>query len=316
MNDWSATLDFGVVHPLIYLECRGGEGPVVETLRRIVGDSDFGAVEIAPVKNPQVRAQAQALLRSSQLQVVYLPILPILLEKLELGSADESARKVAVDRVKALIDEAIDFDSTLAMVQGPLDPGEAEREATTARLIEDLQTLCDYAEAQSTSRLLHLTLENFDRTVEKKRLVGPTRETVALADAVGRANFGLTIDLSHLPLLGESAAEALSLAAPHLLHAHIGNCVIDHPESPLYGDFHPRFGHPLGRNDLPEVVEFLSELFIVDYFARARARLGGTPIVSMELRTIPGEEESEAILANGKRTFIRAWSHVTQERPS
>ncbi len=316
MTHWSNFLDFGVVHPLIYLECRGGEGPVVETLRRIVGDSDFGAVEIAPVKHPDVRAQARALLRSSQLQVVYLPILPILLEKLELGSVDAAARTAAMTRVKALLDEAIAFDSTLAMVQGPLDPGEGERAATTARLIEDLQVLCDYADAHSDGRRLHIVLENFDRDVEKKRLIGPTREAVALADAVGRANFGLTLDLSHLPLLGESAHEALTLAAPHLLHAHIGNCVIDHRDTPLYGDFHPRFGHPLGRNDLPEVVDFLHQLFNVDYFAKARARLGATPILSMELRTIPGEEESEAILANGKRTFIRAWHRVMQERGS
>jgi sugar phosphate isomerase/epimerase len=314
MTHWSSHLDFGVIHPLIYLECRGGEGPVVETLRRIVGDSDFGAVEIAPVKHADVRAQARALLRSSHLQVVYLPILPILLERLELGSTDSSARQAAVTRIKGLLDEAIEFDSTLAMVQGPLDTAESERAATTARLIEDLQLLCDYAAAQSKSRLLHLTLENFDRNIEKKRLIGPTNEAVALADAVARPNFGLTIDLSHLPLLGESARDALSLAAPHLIHAHIGNCVIDHPGSPLYGDFHPRFGHPLGRNDLPEVVNFLHELFNVDYFARAKTRLGSTPILSMELRTIPNEEEPEAILGNGKRTFIRAWHQVMEER--
>jgi sugar phosphate isomerase/epimerase len=287
---------------------------VVETLRRIVGDSDFGAVEIAPVKHPSVRAQAQALLRSAQLQVVYLPILPILLEKLELGSADHALRQAAIARIKTLIDEAIDFNSTLAMVQGPLDTPVAERAATTARLVEDLQALCDYAAARSQARLLHLTLENFDREIEKKRLIGPTREAVALADAVARPNFGLTIDLSHLPLLGESAQEALILAAPHLIHAHIGNCVIDYRDSPLYGDFHPRFGHPLGRNDLPEVIEFLRELFKVDYFTRAKTRLGSPPILSMELRTIPNEEEPEAILANGKRTFIRAWQQVISER--
>jgi sugar phosphate isomerase/epimerase len=314
MTHWSSYLDFGVVHPLIYLECRGGEGPVVETLRRIASDSDFGAVEIAPVRHPDVRAQAQALLRTTQLQVVYLPILPILLERLELGSADVAARATALARVKTLIDEAIAFGSTLAMVQGPLDPGETQRAAATARLVEDLQYLCDYADARSETRRLHIVLENFDRDIEKKRLIGPTREAAALADAVARGNFGLTIDLSHLPLLGESAAEALTLAAPHLLHAHIGNCVIDHRDTPLYGDFHPRFGHPLGRNDLPEVVEFIHQLFHVDYFARARARLGTAPILSMELRTIPGEEESEAILANGKRTFIRAWHRVIQER--
>ena len=130
-----------------------------------------------------------------------------------------------------------------------------------------------------------------------------------MADAIDRPNFGLTIDLSHLPLLGETSAEAIKTAAPHLIHAHIGNCVIDHPDSPLYGDFHPRFGHPLGRSDLPEVIDYLRQLDAVGYWERARQRLGTTPILSMELRAYP-DESPAAILANGKRTFIRAWNAV------
>ncbi len=303
-------MDFGVIHPLIFLECRTGEGPILETLPTIINDTVFGAIEIAPPRNPEIRAKAKALLAQSALQIVYLPILPVLLEKLEPGSADPDLRKRAMTRLKGLIDEAIDFGAVMAMVQGPLDPGESQREATTARLIDDLQELCDYAAAQSRKRLLFITFENFDRDVEKKRLIGPTVEAAAMADAVDRRNFGLTIDLSHLPLLHETAEHALKTAAPHLIHAHIGNAVIDYPASPLYGDFHPRFGHPLGRNDLPEVVDYLRQLDAVNYWANAREKLGSTPILSMELRPVPGEESPEAVLANGKRTFMRAWAQV------
>lgn len=308
MTAWSHLMDFGVVHPLIFLECRGGEGPILETLPIIVNDEAFGAIEIAPIKDPAVRQRARSLLAQAQLQVVYLPILPIILERLEPGSADPGQRQHALTRLKALIDEAADFGAALAMVQGPLDPGPAEREGATARLAEDLRQLCDHAAAHSRRRLLHLTLENFDRDIEKKRLIGPTVEAVALADAVDRPNFGLTLDLSHLPLLGETPAEALTVAAPHLIHAHIGSCVLAPADSPLYGDFHPRFGHPHGRNDLPEVVEFLQALDRIDFWAKARERLGAPPILSMELRPIPGEDDPLAVLANGKRTFARAWA--------
>jgi sugar phosphate isomerase/epimerase len=310
VTSWSNRMDFGVIHPLIYLECRGGGGPILETLPTIVNDSDFGAIEIAPIKDPAVRQQAKALLAQSQLQVVYLPVLPILLEKLEPGSADPALRQAALSRLKPLLDEAIDLGSVMAMVQGPLDPGPEQRAGATARLAEDLRELCDYATAHSRQRQLFLTFENFDRDVEKKRLIGPTAEAAALAQAVDRPNFGLTLDLSHLPLLHETAAQALRTAAPYLIHAHIGNCVIDHPGTPLYGDFHPRFGHPLGCNDLPQVVDYLRQLDAVDYWAQARRKLGSTPILSMELRTIPGEESPEAVLANGKRTFMRAWAEV------
>jgi sugar phosphate isomerase/epimerase len=305
--NWTSCMDFGVVHPLVFFECRGGEGPILETLPAIIDDPIFGAIEIAPIKNPDIREKARALLATAQMQVVYLPILPIIVENLGIASADSAERAAVLARLKTLLDEAIEFNSTMAMVHGPRDPGPAEREAATARLVEDLRELCDYAAARSHGRLLHITFENFDRDIEKKRLIGPTSETVAMADAIDRPNFGLTIDLSHLPLLGETSADALQIAAPHIIHAHIGNCVIDHPESPLYGDFHPRFGHPLGRSDLPEVIDYMSQLDAIGYWEKVRQRLGTTPILSMELRTFP-DESPTTILANGKRTFIRAWN--------
>ncbi len=300
-------MDFGVVHPLVFFECRGGEGPILETLPTMIDDPIFGAIEIAPIKNPEIAQKARALLATAQMQVVYLPILPIIVENLGIASADSAERAAVMTRLRTLLDEAIEFDSPMAMVTGPRDPGPAEREAATARLVEDLRELCDYAAARSRGQLLHITFENFDRDIEKKRLIGPTSETVAMADSIDRPNFGLTIDLSHLPLLGETSADALHTAAPHIIHAHIGNCVIDHPESPLYGDFHPRFGHPLGRSDLPEVIDYLRQLDAIGYWEKARQRLGRTPILSMELRAFP-DESPATILANGKRTFIRAWN--------
>lgn len=308
MNSWQSKCDFGIVHGLAFLACRAGEGPILETLQHIVNDTAFGAVEIAPPKDPAIRAKARDLLAQSQLQVVYLPILPIIIEGLGIADADAGKRKAALDKLKSLLDEAIEFNAPMAMVTGPKDPGVAGREAATARLVEDLRALCDYADAKSKQRRLFITLENFDRDIEKKRLIGPTVEAAALADAVGRENFGLTIDLSHLPLIRETPTHALKTAGRHLIHAHIGNCVLHHPESPLQGDFHPRFGHPLGCNDLPEVIDFLTQLTAVNYWDNARARLGSTPILSMEIRQ--SDESSETVIANGKRTFERAWAVV------
>ncbi len=312
MTTWMPYMDFGVVHALAYPECRTGEGPVIETLQEIVADVCFGAVEIAPIKDPAVRRQARELLAAAGLQVVYLPILPILLEDLGLGSPDADLRRAAQARLRTLIDEAVDFDAPLAMIMAPADPGPLQREATTARLVEDLRELCDYADACAKRRRLHLTLENFDRDIEKKRLIGPTVEAAALAVAIERENFGLTIDLSHLRLIRETPAEALRAAGPHLIHAHIGNCVIDYPQSPLYGDFHPRFGHPEGCNDVPQVVEFLRELHAVGYWEQARRRLNTTPILSIEVRPTDGDT-SQTTVSNGKRTFIRAWEMVSSQ---
>jgi sugar phosphate isomerase/epimerase len=291
-------MEFGVVHPLAFLQCRTGEGPILETLQKIVEDDVFGAVEIAPPKDPQVRAKARSLLKAAQLRVVYLPVLPMLLENLAVGSADEAQRRAAMERMLRLLDEAIEFEAPLAMIMAPKDVPVDERPAALARFAEDVQQMCDYADARAGKQRLHITLENFDRDVEKKRLIGPTIEAAAFADRIDRDNFGLTVDLSHLPLLRETPAEAL--------RAHIGNCVIDHRDSAIFGDFHPRFGHPEGVNNLPELTTYLRELSSCGFYANARARLGMTPILSMEIRT--SDESSETALANGKRTFARAWS--------
>lgn len=305
-NPWEGIVDFGVVHALAFPECRAGEGPVVATLRELVRDPTFRVAEIAPPKDPMERAAARAILADAGWRTVYLPILPIILEDLPIASAEVSARIFARQRLMALIEEAIVFGATIAMVQGPRDPGRSARAATTERLVEDLQLLCDFADACAREHRLFLTLENFDREIEKKRLIGPTAEAVALATAVDRQNFGLTIDLSHLPLLGETPDEALSLAASHLVHAHIGNCVVRAPQSPLYGDFHPRFGHPEGEHDIPQVTAFLRALDRVAYWKRTRERLGALPILSIEIRRDVGETSQE-VLENGKRVFRAAW---------
>ena len=38
-------------------------------------------------------------------------------------------------------------------------------------------------------------------------------------------NFGLTIDMGHLPLIGESFREALETTKDYLVHAHLGSAV-------------------------------------------------------------------------------------------
>lgn len=308
MTTWQSKVDFGLVHPLAFLACRTGEGPIIESLQKIVEDEGFGAVEIAPPKDPAIRKQARELLSAAKVRVVYLPVLPILLEDLGIGSADADKRTAGMTRLRLLLDEAIEFDAPMAMIMAPRDVPETERPAALERFQQDVRDLCDYADAKSTRTRLHITLENFDRDVEKKRLIGPSVEAAAFADAVNRANFGLTIDLSHLPLLRETPEQALRAAGRHLIHAHIGNCVIGDAKSKLYGDFHPRFGHPEGVNDLPEVIEFLRQLNAVDFYSKVKARLGSTPILSMEIRQ--SDESSEAVIANGKRTFARAWSQV------
>lgn len=103
-----------------------------------------------------------------------------------------------------------------------------------------------------------ITLETFDRTLDKKALIGPAGEAAALSERIKGdfPDFGLLYDMGHVPLLDETPLPALMNVKDHLVHSHVGNCV-KVPSRPAYGDPHPRFGFPGGENDAPQLVEFL-----------------------------------------------------------
>jgi len=124
-------------------------------------------------------------------------------------------------------------------------------------------------------------------------------------------NFGLTIDLSHIPLLGESIEESLTLAKDHLIHTHIGNCQMKDASLPSYGDKHPRFGVQGGENDSGDLAEFLSTLFAIGFFEKKLPTR--RPVVTFEVRPLPGERQ-DILLANCRRVMEEAWGKVTQTK--
>jgi hypothetical protein len=56
-------------------------------------------------------------------------------------------------------------------------------------------------------------------------------------------NFGLMVDLLHLPQTYETSKFALRTMHPYITHLHIGSAVMT-PGAAAYGDTHPRFGFP------------------------------------------------------------------------
>ena len=57
-------------------------------------------------------------------------------------------------------------------------------------------------------------------------------------------NFGLLVDLSHIPMIHETIEESILPVKDYIIHAHMGNTVIKSPDCEAYGDNHPRFGIP------------------------------------------------------------------------
>ncbi len=299
----------GLIHPMAYPEVMAGEGPILETLSQIATDSFFSAVEVTRMKDPKVRSEAAEMLATAGMDVIFAAQPALLGQALSLSDLDSAKRQKAIDACKKMIDEAYELGaSIMAVVSGP-DPGEAARDQATEALVNSLKQLCADAQEKAETRMLTISLENFDRDVDKRCLVGPTKEAAQIAEAIRSeySNFGLTIDLSHQPLLRESVEEMVLAAVDHLVHVHIGNCVIGDTSHPAYGDQHPRFGVPGGANGLEELKRFLEALIYAGYFKRNTP--SSMPVVSFEVRPQEGEKP-ELIIANSKRALTQAWARL------
>jgi len=115
-------------------------------------------------------------------------------------------------------------------------------------------------------------------------------------------NFGLLIDLSHIPMTYESPEFVVRTLRPYITHIHIGNTVCADPSAEGYGDEHQRFGFPGGSNDIPQLLEFLRVLKNEGFMN------ANNPIVlSFEVKPWK-DEDSDIVVANAKRTLNRAWA--------
>lgn len=299
----------GVIHPMAYPEVMKGEGPILETLGKILKDEYFGAVEVSWMKDSSIRAEAAKMLKCAHVDVIFAGQPPLLVQKLDLNSSDETEREKAVAQCKDSVAQAYELGaSIMAVLSGP-DPGNAERSAAVDRLADSLIEICKYAQSQAKDKPLTISLETFDRTIDKCCLIGPTEDAIELARRVRAecSNFGLTIDLSHQPLLSETIHHMVTTASEFLIHTHIGNCVMCDKEHPAYGDLHPAFGCEQGESDVPEVAEFLRCLMEIGYPTKQVPT--SKPVISFEVKPMPGED-SKIVVAGAKRVLNDAWMLV------
>ncbi|MCC6796321.1 MAG: sugar phosphate isomerase/epimerase [Candidatus Hydrogenedentes bacterium] len=288
----------GIVHFMAYPACAGGEGPILESIERIANDPYFDVIELTRVKDDAQRSAVRSIAEQAKVDL-YFGAQPILLGGgLDLNHADSSERQKAIDAVKAGIDQAFALGCKgVAVLSGKVS---ADKEAATQRLVNSLRELAAYARSKG----MPLVMETFDQVpFGKNCLIGPNADAVAVSKEVRKEfpDFGIMLDLSHLPLQYEESAPAIKLAGEHLVHAHIGNCAMDDASHPAYGDNHPRFGAPGTCNDVKELTEYLRALLDNGYLSTTNRR-----VLSFEVKPMAGED-SEAIIAGSKRTLDQAW---------
>ncbi|MGD0017485.1 MAG: TIM barrel protein [Verrucomicrobiia bacterium] len=197
----------GIIHCMAFPSTGKGEGPILETCRQILADDFFEVIEITWIKDPATRAKVKSMLASAGVEAKHVGQPRLLSQKLDLNSADEAVRQRAIEEIKRAVDEAAEMGIRDVGLLSGSDVAPAERPAAMDRLENSLVELCRYAAKSGCN----IVLEVFDRDIDKKCLIGPAAAAREIAERVKRTcpNFGLMVDLSHIPLLGESPAQAL-----------------------------------------------------------------------------------------------------------
>ena len=297
-----AYLRMGIVHFMAFPELAGGSGPWEESVTQIAKDPFFSAIEITHIADDQQRRRVREICQLAHLDIGFGAHPTILGQGLDLNSRDESRRSEAVAKLRDLLDEACFMGAESFVVLSGKDPGDDGRADAVDAMVRSLGELCAHSEARNGPTVV---AEVFDCDVDKCCLVGPAALAREVAEAVCRDhdNFGLLVDLSHIPLLRESPREALEPVKDFLVAAHLGNAVLE-KGLPCYGDYHPVFGTPGSANDIPEMVDFLRTLIDIGFLDGKRR-----PMVSFEVKPMEGQDSLLAI-ANVKRVMNQAWGQV------
>jgi sugar phosphate isomerase/epimerase len=305
-ESWYRHIDIGTLHFMSFPEVGKGEGPVTETLGKILQDDFFTAVEITHIKNDMVREQVKKMIETSHVIASYVTHPMLLSNKLDINSLVEAERKKAVAVVKQCIEEAAYLGATgVSALSGP-HPGKGLEKEGVQRLLESLEEFCAYSQRYH----LAFELETFDFDVDKKCLIGKSDLAATVAEKIRAKypNFGLILDLSHIPLQFEPMKTAVKNCGRYSTHLHIGNCVLRDRNHPAYGDQHPRFGVRGGENDVDQLREFFATLFEEGFLKNGpAAKSGEKPLISFEVKPMAGEDPA-LVLANSKRVFKRAWA--------
>lgn len=292
----------GLIHFMAYPTTIKGAGPIEETIRKIAVDDYFDAIEITWIKESDVRKRVKKMLDSSHLTIAYGGQPRLLTTGQNINDLDEVKRQLAVTNLKEGIDEAYEMGAVgFAFLSGKYT--EDKKEEAYQALLKSTREICAYAKSKGKMKIAH---EVFDYDIDKCSLVGPVDLAKRYAEDICKEfdNFGLLVDLSHLPIIRESARESLIPIKKYIIHTHMGNCMVKDKSDPAYGDAHPRFGYPGGENDVNELVEYLKVLLEIGYLDPANRR-----ILSFEVKPL-GDEDADIVVANAKRVLNLAWTLV------
>ena len=278
---------------------RGTDPEILSSMKKIAADDYFDAIEVTWIKDEALRKQAAELLRTSHIKICYGAQPRLLTTGYNPNDINEEQRKIAEATLIEAIDEAFELGAGgIAFLSGKWE--EKTKDEAYSQLLATTRNLCSYAKKKD----MIVELEVFDYDIAKKSLIGPAPFAAMFAAEMRMThdNFGLMIDLSHIPMTHETSEFVVRTLKPYLTHFHIGNTVCKDPGADGYGDEHQRFGFPNSSNDEAEVLEFLRVLKAEGFFMPQDPY-----VLSFEVKPWK-DEDPDLVIANAKRVLNRAWS--------
>ena len=299
--------DLGIVISASFPELGSGSGPIFKKLDYVLDTNLFRVVEITYRNTEQSFIDLQQYLNRKGIRTFYLAPSAIQEGGLDPNSLDESERHKAVEVLKGFVEKAYFLRAEKLMICSGADPGPTDREKAKRQLIKSLNELLEWTRQVKTDYLLELILENFDRELQKKRLLGPTHESVELLMGVKKnfENINLILDQSHLRQLGEDPRESLFSAKNCLGHVHFANCLLKDRSHPQWGDSHLAFNTEGGELGTDDIVEMFHVLFQAGYLGEEHG--DQLPTISLEVKPTPPNSDPSATFKATCSTFLEAW---------
>ena len=110
--NWEKYMKLGIIHFMIYPETMKGEGPIIETLGKILSDEFFMAVEITRIKDDNVREQAKKMLARLKVEKIKTS-LDRLIVGLKCGSSDTFSGLITNPTVGLTVDKLLDHGANV-----------------------------------------------------------------------------------------------------------------------------------------------------------------------------------------------------------
>lgn len=289
----------GTIHFMSFPSTMHGDGPIEDTLMQVLKDDYFDVVELTWIKDDETRKRVRRMIDESGITACYGAQPRLLTTGLNPNAINEDDRLKAQTTLLNAVDEAEEIGAKgIAFLAGKYD--DETKDEAYSQLLKTTITVCQYAKQKG----MHVNLEVFDYDIDKKSLIGPATLAAEFAADVRKVvnNFGLMIDLSHIPQTHESSRFVIQTLKPYINHIHIGTAVLNNPQTEGYGDTHVRFNFPNSVNSVNELVDFLRCLKEENLF-----RVNDPLVLSFEVK--PWKDEDPAlVLANSKRVLNRAWA--------